>query len=269
MQRAVPFLLISLLIIPFLFSGCAEDSTANAMVAAMQSKIATLEGTANSQKESIVALQNQLANKANAADIVAAKASAADALAKANEALAKANAASPANVYTKEEVDSKISALKSNQSWITGSSGGSNSPVTPTGSMGYVIVNPQPYYQFSSSGNFPIDLKITNNRSDSRYVRPQISITAFSGSATVGATATATVISSTQGQTPITFQTTPTGANVTNNAVFIAIGGGVNGTGEYLIGSGTAVDVYLNIVVTGGSAVLWNITVTGSDRAIQ
>ena len=185
----------------------------------------------------------------------------------------EAKAATDLSIYSKKTDDEALAArIKVLEDWKTGT--GTTVPGTtitpiPGGQIGYAIVNPQVYYTLSSGNTYPIDVKITNNKSDARYVRPQISLTTFqsSNAGTVG-TATCTITSNSQGQNPVTFTYIATPTVAVNNIVFIANGGGATTAGEYLVGSGVVMDFYTTITIVSTNPVLWTLTVSGSDRSI-
>ena len=183
--------------------------------------------------------------------------------------------------YTNPQIDAKFSTFISNLSdadlavlktklgvTTTPTNPGTSGYTTPTGQVSYSIGNPQTYYQFSSTSNYPLQIHVFNNKSDARYVRLQLTATTFNNMAagTFGSPAvTIATNSSSTGQTAATYTVNAVG----NTVLLIATSGGVNGTGEYLLSSGQQMDLYLTLTINTSNAVLWTLTVSGSDRPIS
>lgn len=192
--------------------------------------------------------------------------------------------------YTKNEVDAKLTNFIANLSeadltvlksklGIT-TNPGTSGYVAPTGVVSYQIVSPQSYYSLgSSSGNPVIQVKIINNTGQSRYVRPQFTLTTFDNStiagignssddgssALTGVAYTIKTVSNSSGQSATVFMRSV----ASNTILYIANSGGVNGNGEYLVETGGQMTVYVQFLLTPTTAVLWKINVSGSDRPIS
>lgn len=180
------------------------------------------------------------------------------------------------DAYSKSEIDSKLNNFISNLSadQVTqlktklGITSTSTSTSTPTGQIEYSIVNLQTYYQFSTSSNYPVQIRIFNNKSDARYVRLQLTSSTFSNASTGGFNSPAVAIttnSNSMGQAPCTYTVNAVG----NSVLLISSGGGTNSQGEYLLSSGQQMDIWITLTIYPINSVLWNLTVSGSDRPIS
>lgn len=260
MRRTVTIILcLIILCIPLVFIGCAEDDT---LTTAQIQKLINDAVKANSDT-----LKADIDAKASQKDLNAVK-----------EDIE--NLPTGTNSYTKSEIDSKFNNLVENltdsqiailKSRLGVVPDGSNPNPNVTGQINYSIINPQTYYQFSSTGNFPLQIRIFNNKSDARYVRLQLTATTFNSqnAGTTTSTPTATVMSNSQGQTAVAFLPTATPTGAVNTVLFIANSGGVSSSGEYLLSSGSQMDIYITIEILTSNAVLWNLVISGSDRPVS
>ena len=184
-----------------------------------------------------------------------------------------------ADSYTKSEIDSKFNNIISNLTadqittlktklGVTSTGSITDPFVTSTGTISYAVTNTQPYYQFSTSSNYPLQIRVMNNKSDARYIRLQMTATTFGNSAAGAFSSPAADIatnSNSLGQTPSFYLINAVG----NSVLLIASTGGVSGSGEYLLSSGQTMDLYITLTIHCANAVLWNLSVSGSDRPIS
>jgi hypothetical protein len=161
-------------------------------------------------------------------------------------------------------LESKITALETKIAAVPNNQQPQQNPNTPTGTVSYTVQNPAAMglYQLNNATN--ISIRIFNNKADSRYVRPQITLTSYNGQNAGTVTATATVISNSMGQGAVVFSANAIPAGSTTQVLYIAASGGVS-NGQYLVGSGNAMDILVTIQSTGTLSSLWNLSVTGSD----
>ena len=206
-----------------------------------------------------------LASKGNKADVDSI-------IARINTAEQKINqSAAPnlTNYYTKAEVDAAVAKAITDYKATIGGSTGTQTPSNPTGVTGQVsiaIINAQQWNSFNPSGI--VALKIINNKSEARYVRPQVTFNVFPSSSTAAVlvSSTCVVTSNSQGQPPIIFTPTPVTAWATcSQILFIPTSGGMNSAGQYLVSSGGSMDIYLTITLNPGFAGLWTITASETD----
>lgn len=182
--------------------------------------------------------------------------------------------------YTTQQIDAKfqqfisglsqadIDVLKGKLGVTSSSSSSTSAYTTPTGQVSYTIGNPQTYYQFGTGSSYPLQIKVFNNKSDARYVRLTLTATTFNNM-TAGAFGSPAIAIATNsnsvGQTPALYTVNAVG----NTVLLIATSGGVNGTGEYLLSSGQEMSLYITLTINSANAVLWTLTVSGSDRPIS
>lgn len=249
------FLIIPVVLLLIAGIGCAVDPA--------PPPAAQTFATTSSVDQKVAAINAALAAKADQ--------SALDALSKKVDNLDEPDTS---NLYTKAQVDAKLSdlndkvaALEVKVSQLSGGTTPTPTP-TPTGVVSYSIQNPQQWYQFTGTTNIVV-MRIFNNTAQSQKVRPQITLNTHQGqSAGTLTTVDCIATSNSQGQTNVTFSPNafPTG-NVTS-VVFFANGGGFDTAGNYLLGSGVQMDVYLSITVTSSNAVLWTVNVTGTNNPL-
>lgn len=240
-----------------LLTGCSYESgvTTDSLVP----KITQAQTTADSAKSLAEAAKASADGKAPLATV--------------NELTTKVAGLSGSNSYSRAEVDAKFAAydsqiatMKTEITALKGGSttGGGTGTVTPTGQITYTIQNPATMglYQLNTASN--ISVRIFNNKSEARYIRPQITLTSYNGANSGTVTATATVISNSMGQNPIVFSANAIPAGATTQVLYIAASGGVV-NGQYLLASGNQMDILITIQATGTLSSLWNMSVTGSD----
>jgi hypothetical protein len=257
-------LAIMILCVPLL--SCVKDEEDPA-IAAMKAEITTLKNTITTTNNNVASLQTGVTEAKN----------------NATAALNKANQVSTPDLSTystkvtvpQNLIDNltqvQIDTLKVKLGITTSSSSGTQTPSNPTGVTGQVsiaIINAQQWNTFNPSGI--VALKIINNKSEARYVRPQITLNVFpvnSAAAVLGLTGNSCVVSSnSQGQPILNFTATPVSAwTSASQILFIPVSGGMNNAGQYLLSSGTSMDIYLTITLTGGYAGLWTISVSETD----
>ena len=185
-------------------------------------------------------------------------------------------------LYTKAEVDAvieaKIAALKSNQAWITGSSGGTGGTTTPVTGNVNVITSPT-NVQILGSTQLCYTAKIQNGVNQWVYARPIITINAASGQSptivtrvvlTMGGSAISlTGDSNILPSVTNHFQFTPTlpsGVAISSVTMIPTYGG--NGGGEIQIAANTTIDVLVCITITAPSNIIWNVGTSINWRSL-
>jgi len=229
------------------------------------------EVTAQIQAANIPQLQTQVTNLVNSQGLYA----------KLTDVDTKIAAAPAANSYTKTEtytqaqVNQLLTDLKADQSWIKVNTGttstnstnnGTTTPV-PTGTVSYVIQNPQQFYQLIAGTPYNFSFRIVNNKSEARYVRPTFTFSPYNNTiaplGTVITPATPAIISNTLGQPSIAFTTTPIAdASGVRQVIMMSTSGGVM-SGQYLVPAGGGMDIVLQ--VSSNNTVLWTVSFSGSD----
>jgi hypothetical protein len=272
MKRAVLIIgVLSLLI----FASCSDTSVPDPAISGIQNSIKAIN-------DSIGKLTNDLASKVSSSSLDAkadksqittfqdsvnsaiSKAQAAQA--RADEAFNKASSIISPTIpnYAADIADLKA-RLTAAETKLAALTIQPTPTPTPTGTVVYSVVNPQQFYQFTSGANYPVTLRIFNNTSVSRYVRPNITLTTYGGSSAGATSCNVTVVQNSQGQALVTFQVTPS----VNTILCQGITGGVSGAGEYLISPGTQLDYTVMINISTANPVLWNLSASGSDRPIS
>ena len=268
MKRAVYIVVIIILCtFPLLLSGCTDDVDPNTIFAAgikpYETRIAALE-TARGQLESrIKAVED---NRATTEYV--------------NNKFSQVSAQNMSNYMQKTDMltDSQISALSDSQITMLktklgitgGSSTGGTTTIPTTGQISCSLINAQQWYTFNTQGI--IALKITNGKSDARYIRPQITLNVYPATTTpaVLTSATCVVTSNSQGQPPIVFGSAGSGTPITawatcQQIIFIPTSGGMNSAGQYLLSSGTSMDIYLTININPSYPGLWTVSISCTD----
>lgn len=264
------FLVIPIVLLLVLSIGCATESSAPAV-----SPFATTVSV--DQKDAVIAASVVTEAKTRADADTALTKSVTDLTAKVG---------TNTNEYTKAEVDALFAKFKTDNvdpvstklnQWTQGNLPNQNqqpqqqNPLSyPTGQVSYTILNPASLnmYQFATANT--MSLRIFNNKSDSRYVRPQIMVTPWQNVPTLTTGNTATVLSNSQGQPPVIFGTAGTGMAIPSAAaatqiIYYATSGGVS-NGQYLLTPGQQMDILVTIQITGGT--VWNLSFTGTDVSL-
>jgi hypothetical protein len=264
MKRAVLMVLaVIILCVPLL--SCVKDEE-DPSITAMKAEITTLKNTLTTNNNNLAALQT---------GVTEAKNNATAALNKANQvgtpdlSAYSTKATVPEN-FLNNLTQAQIDALKVKMG-ITTSSSPTQTPTNPTGVIGQITYSVDPvqqFYQFSTGAT--IKLRINNNKSESRYVRPQITITTYGGTTTgiAPSVKTCAVVSNSQGQSTVNFEGTAipnTGA--ATQIIFTSYSGGIS-NGQYLLGSGNIMDIYVTITVVSSTSALWTMTFSGSDTSL-
>ena len=253
MKYVLILMVIILMVVPLLSCTNSDDKPAVALatitqIEALQRYIDTVKGTAKS--------------KANKTEMDAE-------IARINTAEQKINTmAAPnlANYYTRAEVDTAVAkAITDYKATIVGGTINPSNPSGVTGQVSIAIINAQQWTTFNPSGI--VAIKIINNKNEARYVRPQLTLTVFPvNTSPANVTTAACIVSSnSQGQPPVIFTGTLVPASGTvSQILFIPVSGGMS-AGQYLLSSGTSMDVYLTITLSAGYAGLWTITASETD----
>ncbi len=267
MKRAV-LIVVCLLLLVIPAMGCVDDAAAPAKPLATQEFV-------NTKDTELKALIDQKAPTAYV-DQKFSQLPASAGYTKAEVDAIKATL--EARVVTQESkvttLESKVAALETKVAQWTNPVPGQPTPIpgTPVGQVSYTIQNMPAggFWQFSTPQN--ISIRIYNNKPETRYVRPQLTITTYQNqiAGTVTVVVPCTVLSNSQGQAAVTFTPTPIpAAPNTTQVLFYASAGGVM-NGQYLLGPGTAMDILVQIHVTNTpNAVLWTFSVTGSDTNLS
>ncbi len=263
---------VVLLLIPIL--ACAVDDNALASTNAVATRVTALEAWRNEANAIIAATKAALDTKANKTDL---------------DALKAVPATAAAQGYTKAEVDAellkrdtKITALETSlKQWTNPVPGQAPPPAgTFTGQVNYTIVAPSNIPISSNQASYtPIQIKIYNGMSASRWVRPIVTFnvnTTYGGNVVANFTGCTPSIQITGNNVqPVTFAVNFIPSQGACSALqFYATGGGVGGAGTayagmWLMGSGTPIDGYIMIsnlnTAAGSPAVFWNVVFNGSD----
>jgi hypothetical protein len=257
-----------ILLIPSI--GCAVDDSAGGTMTALSAsntRILALETWKPQIEASVNSLKPLIDNKADKSAVAAPS--------------------TPANTYTKAEVDAMLAKFKVDNvdpvstklnQWTTGNLPNPSqqpqqnviTPGTPAGQVSYVIQNPPALNMWSLGTAQNISIRIFNNKSDARYVRLQVTANAYQQSiANTITVKTASVLSNSQGQIPAVFTITsiPTDASAMQ-ILYYASSGGVS-NGQYLLTAGSYMDILLQLqVTTTAGSNIWTITVNGSDVSV-
>lgn len=252
-------LCLIVLLFPFMFTGCSEDVDYTAVIAAQVSPI-------QKRVEELEKNFGDLTKRMAAQE-------------------AKAAPAQPdLSPYSKKSeipqsfldnlTQAQIDILKTRLG-ITGTTTNPNNPTTNplpvTGQVSYTVLNAQQWYTFNTQGI--IAVQITNGKSDSRYIRPQLTLNTYPAGTTANLTnASCVVTSNSQGQPPVVFGSAGSGTPVTawatcQQVLFIPTSGGMS-AGQYLIGSGQSMTIYITITITPAYPGLWTITASGTDTSM-
>lgn len=181
----------------------------------------------------------------------------------------------PADVYTKAQVDQKIadaiSALKTgDQSWIKATSGTNTNTNVNTGTGTVNVLTSPTSVQILGNSQLCYTAKIQNTWNQWVYVRPIITINAASGQSPTTVTSI-TITAGGQGLSlsNANFQFTPTmpTATTTSSITCIPISGG-NGSGEIQIAANTTIDLLICIQVNAANPIIWNIGTSVNSRTL-
>jgi hypothetical protein len=248
-----------LLLIPIiLFSqfGCVTDDSTTLAVDALRKRLNDSDALIATHTTTITQLTAQLAQKATAAEVAAAKADAATALAKAN-----AMTTPPATNY-----ESRIAAL---ESWKT--SLVAVNPVIPppaggttTGTITTFLDPAAPMFIGNTAG-YSFIVRFKNTGTTTLYIQPILRIKQASGSAAT-AVNKLVITSTTSSYSPLTFVLAPPIAPppTTNMIQAIPVGGGYNSNGQIPIFGNSEIIVTFTIEMTTAVATQWYITIDPS-----
>jgi len=272
MSRASKMVILGIAILALVIPsiGClSDDITATSLVpriTAVEASATAAKVAADAAKAEVATVKADVATRATAQSVT-------DVNNRINN-LSGTNSYQKTETYTKGEIDAAIAKAITDYKATLGTSGtnSTNTNNTVAGTISYSILNPSAYYQFAGGGNNTIGIKIINNKADARYVRLQLSLTTLSGGNAGAATFKATVVSNSLGQGAVFSNSDATSLvipSAVTTVLYIATTGGSNGNGEYLLSSGTAMDLYITVTQTNGNSVLWNVAASGSDRSIQ
>jgi hypothetical protein len=275
-MKKLTFILLGLfvLLIPLLAIGCETTPAATPT---------PLFVTQEAFNNAVNTLTTQITGKANQSDL-AAQITRIDNLAGGGGG----NSYPKDQLYTKAEVDAaidaKIKALKDNQTWITGSSGGGGG--SALGSVSFVtnpVSIPQIFTSASGTMQQMYTMSIQNGTNQWQYVKPVITFSIASGQASTTVTGITISMSSggcnltgtATGASPISsfgnFSISPaigTGSAVTPSIVVMPISG-CTASGEFQVGAGQKIDILIviqNMYTTTNT--LWNISHSISSRGI-
>jgi hypothetical protein len=274
---AIPLLLLMVLLLSIscVPTGNQPSEGAGVQASTLATRIGAVEGKVDQYSARIKALEDRPSGGSSAADIEAL-----------NKKITDLKSTYAADIETLNKkiatLTEKDTALDASiKQWTTPMNtqpGAANNPYNPgynpnlaQGQVYYQIINPQQWYSLST-GTIPINVRITNNKSDTRYTRPTISLTTFQNQ-TAGAwtSGTATVMSTSLGQTPIIYGSAGTIASpigAVTNVMFIPTSGGAIATGEYMIAPGQYLDMWININIVTAVQTMWTVSVSGSDRPL-
>lgn len=257
LKKAVYILmLIVICTIPIFSTGCDEEAVDPALLFKTQiepydKRIAKLEESRGTLESRVQAVEN---NRATTEYV--------------NSKFAAVTAPNMSGYYTSAQVDAAIAkAINDYKATVTTTTTGTTTaPVT--GQVSYSILNPAQWNTFNTTGI--IAMRITNGKSESRYVRPQLTLSTYpSGTVAVLTSGSATVTSNSQGQPPIIFGSAGVGTPITawgtcTQIIFIPTSGGMSG-GQYLLTSGSSMDIYITITLAPAYPGLWTVNVSGTD----
>jgi hypothetical protein len=250
-----------LLLIPIiLFSqfGCVADDSTTLAVDALRKRLNDSDALIATHTTTITQLTAQLAQKATAAEVAAAKADAAAALAKANAMTTPP----PATNY-----ESRIAAL---ESWKT--SLGAVNPVIPppvggttTGTI-TTFLDPAAPTVIGNSPGYSFIVRFKNTGTATLYVSPELKATQSSGSAATivslfNVTTTTANYPATLTFTVVPAVPTPSGSTVVRA---IPIGGGFNNNGSIPVFGNSEVIVTFTVALTQIPLTQWNFTINPS-----
>lgn len=256
------------LLIPLLVLGC-ETAT--------PTQTAPLFVTTETYNAGINAIQAGLNGKANQTDLNTIATDVATL-----KGQGAGNTYTKGELYTRAEVDAAIAAainaLKTNQAWITGSTGGTTTPTT--GGTVTWITSPT-NVQILGNTQVCYTVKVTNNIGNWVYVRPIINVNASTGQSpttvtkleiTIGGSAV-NLTSASGVSTPVDplnnfdfAPTIPTVSTVTSTTAIATRGG--NGSGEFQLAANSTVDLLICIKITAAANIIWNIGTSMNWRSL-
>ena len=244
-----------ILLIPLLALGC-ETTTPAATT--------PLFVTTETYNAGINALQTLINAKANQADIVAQAARIDAHIAQSTAA----NTYTKGELYTRAEVDAAIAAavaaLKANQAWITGSTGGGTTGGSVTGVVS-ITTNPASI-SVGSGTTMGFTIQITNGSNQWKYIRPVLT---FSSSVQSAISVAPTVIMQSGSyiiQTADISYMPALGATLRTSYSGFPQTGGQNSQGEFYLGPGQSIPISVSISVTSNPAVIWTVIVEKQER---
>jgi hypothetical protein len=264
-RTGILILCLIVLIFPFIFTGCSEDVDYNAIIIAqvkpVESRVTELEKARGSLETRIKAQEDRQFPAAQDLSLYTKRSDV------------------PKSFYdyldnlTSEQITAIKTKLGITGTTPTNPANPTTIPQATTGQVSYTVLNAQQWYTFNTQGI--IAVRITNGKSDSRYVRPQLTMTIYPSSTTpaVLTNATCVVTSNSQGQPAIVYGSAGQGTPITSwsacqQLLFIPTSGGML-AGQYLLGSGQAMDIYMTVTITPAYPGLWTLNVSGTDVSIS
>lgn len=263
MAKKMVILVIAIVALLLPSIGClSDDITASSLVPSItkaQATADTAKSVADTARTEITTLKKDVETRATSQSVSDVN--------KRIDNLSGANSYTKSETYTKSEVDAAIAKaiLDYKNSLSAGTTSTGQTINTAAGSISYTIQNPAALglYQLATATN--ISIRIFNNKSEARYIRPQITLTSYQGvQSGTAVTIAATVISNSMGQTAVHFNANPIPSSNITQILFISDSGGVQ-NGQYLVPSGANMDLLITVQAQCSSSSLWNMSVTGSD----
>lgn len=264
MRFATVIVLLIVLLFPILLTGCDEEgpdvgALVTAGIAPIDKRVAALEGLEGDSQKRIKTIEEKYISK--------------DSLPSLTEYSKKSDVPQD---FLNNLSEAQLTTLKTRLGITGGSNPGPNpnpNPGSTGGLVSAVIINPPATYNgqycYTFNPQAIIGFKITNNMGSSRYVRPTITLTTFPAGSSANITNVTCVQSSNSlGQAAPAFNAILSpGSGTVFTIAFTPYAGGVS-LGQYLIGSGGSMEVFLTVTLSPSYAGMWAVKVATEDNPL-
>jgi len=259
-------------------AGCITDDSPDNTITPLSAELENLKTTVTNHTTKIAKLEEDVAKKADSSRVD-------NLVTSMGQQSGTFSGYTKAETYSRAEVDaaiaSAINALKTNQSWITGTG---NTPQGGSDTGTVIFTNnpvsiPQIFSSSSGASSSPWIMTIKNNSSTWQYVKPVVQLNVASGQPSSkvtgitliisGGSCTMTGLLTTDNITGNMSFSPATMATVATPSIIIMPVSGCNSSGEIQIGPGQsqAVNIQIQNLKTD-EPILWNVTTSISSRSM-